>query len=433
MVKGMKPLKDEIENISAKSYNMKLKNIISVLSGARDSRQSKEYLVKELEYEELLNNPQYKKCEDFWNSYTDRLLVKYLQTLFGNDRYFNCALDFMRVMFGLKGASKYPTKPKYERYIAYYRETRNPVLGELTEESSMMSQVGKIEREIIEELAKVITKDIFEKSDGKKLNLLETDTYFKKDIDGNAINMPKKDIEDDPVANYVTKIRFSEHHDDVAEGLYKALCGQGKSPYDKWVATWILKCIRKKFKKTIHDDIMLAAFALLPGYELDGKDGLEQRLSKYLEQSEYLEIYPCESYRKNITGTEESIQVMAELKELEMKITNRLIQYIESIPEKDRRGHIENLADYGTYRPKTNSYEITKQHLHFRKNRRLFLRVMTAGVSVIFLALNIIAVALQNKNVPPITGNPTIQNEYPSIEDGRPTIDKNLDIASNEP
>lgn len=178
-------------------------------------------------------------------------------------------------------------------------------------------------------------------------------------------------------------IRSSEYHDEFSHEIYAALCYEGESPYSEWVATWLLKCIRKKFKRTLHDDIMLASFALLPGYELNGKDGLKYRLAKYLEESIYLEVYPTESYQKSITGTEESLLVMKELENREQEILNRLIQYIEDLPEP--RKHIADLGYFGVLDPTGKKYTIKKQSLHFSKRRRFYLRLKNIAYCICIL------------------------------------------------
>ena len=47
----------------------------------------------------------------------------------------------------------------------------------------------------------------------------------------------------------IRKIRTSDNHDDVSIELYATMMfnAKAKPPYHKWVATWILKCIKETF------------------------------------------------------------------------------------------------------------------------------------------------------------------------------------------
>lgn len=96
---------------------------------------------------------------------------------------------------------------------------------------------------------------------------------------------------DDPVRYHISEIRTSSNdYDDMGVELYRAVCRDIEKkkdpPYTKWVATWILKCIRECFGKSVQADVLLASFALLPGYELK-KSNRHARLCKYLLNSNY--------------------------------------------------------------------------------------------------------------------------------------------------
>lgn len=152
--------------------------------------------------------------------------------------------------------------------------------------------------------------------------------------------------ERDPVSYYIKEIRKSNAHDDVSTELYWALECKGDPPYSKWVATWILKCIRECFENKVEADILLASFALLPGYYLAGHT-LKDRLWQYIDNSDYLTIYPSESGcriedihdKKEINRIEEKIQ------KKERACVEELIVYIKDII--NPATHIEELNEYG--------------------------------------------------------------------------------------
>lgn len=172
---------------------------------------------------------------------------------------------------------------------------------------------------------------------------------------------------------YIKKIRTSTSHDDVAVDLYKTLCGDGEPPYANWVAAWILKCIRETFKDTIDTDIMLASFALLDDYHLNGENGLKHRLDKYLEDSLYIDTHPgrsrCSSF---VDMGQTEINLMKEkLAKRESRLVDELIVNIENISNKQK--HIKELGKYGTFEDKLDSYSPNQTGMRFLKRKFLFI------------------------------------------------------------
>lgn len=166
-------------------------------------------------------------------------------------------------------------------------------------------------------------------------------------IDGGLITVGEtNEKECDPVSYYIKKIRRSNAHDDVSTELYWALECKGDPPYSKWVATWILKCIRECFENKIEADILLASFALLPGYYLAGHT-LRDRLWQYIDDSDYLTIYPSESGRRieDIHDKKEINKIEEKIQKKERACVEELIVYIKDII--NPATHIEELNEYG--------------------------------------------------------------------------------------
>ena len=138
--------------------------------------------------------------------------------------------------------------------------------------------------------------------------------------------------ENDPVSYYIKQIRKSNAHDDVSTDLYWALECKGDPPYSKWVATWILKCIRECFENKIEADILLASFALLPEYYLVGRT-VKNRLWQYIYDSNYLTIYPSESGCRieDIHDEKEIRNIEQKIEKKERKCVEELIVYIKNI------------------------------------------------------------------------------------------------------
>lgn len=271
--------------------------------------------------------------------------------------------------------------------------------------------------------------------------------FYKQSQENTVPDSPNrpdiKNIRTDPVNYYIESIRFSEHHDDVAEKLYEALCGQGEPPYNKWVATWILKCIREGFDHTLDAEIMLASFALLD--ECDLKLDYKRRLVYFLNNSNYYETrYGAYSHRlgKSIIFRRSFItllpsevtEVLKKLMEDERALIDELVVYIKDIEDPQR--DIKELNGYGKL-VEDNSYEPYMQEMLYRIDH-IAIAKKGATMAFIVLLLSIGGIFFVHKDEPSFPDR-SPQNEQlsvnisPGIGDGRPTIDKDLNIASNEP
>ena len=149
------------------------------------------------------------------------------------------------------------------------------------------------------------------------------------------------------ISKLIMGIRLSDDHDNVGSDLYYELCnGSGNPPYHKWVATWILKCIREKFQTSTKADILLASFALFPGYSLKNTT-IQDRLQKYLHENESRYSKRLKKLLDNDTSdlyaTEKDI--INALIRMENLCVNELIEYILTIPSLPK--HTEDLGEYG--------------------------------------------------------------------------------------
>lgn len=155
------------------------------------------------------------------------------------------------------------------------------------------------------------------------------------------------------VSKLIKQIRKSADYDEVSIELYSKMCVcYTDPPYDKWVATWILKCIDEVFGRSIEADIVRASFALLPGYVLL-ETTIQQRLERYLDESSYLLRYPSPS-KRTLDEIKADPNGQAELKKIKRKLTrkdsdclNELIKYIENIDLPEIVKHLSDLENYG--------------------------------------------------------------------------------------
>lgn len=151
------------------------------------------------------------------------------------------------------------------------------------------------------------------------------------------IPIPQRDI--NAIKQYIKAIQTSSDYDEYGDELYEALCGPGNPPYSKWVATWLIKCIRESFGESIDANILYASFALFKGYELGMMD-INARLNKYCRESNYLDnsSYFFEKLIKRSN-------LKKKLREYEQGLTNSLIEYIMGIPTP--KEHIASLNGFG--------------------------------------------------------------------------------------
>lgn len=195
---------------------------------------------------------------------------------------------------------------------------------------------------------------------------------------------------------YIKLIRESQNHNDMAKELYMVLC-ESEPPQEEWIKSWLISHINKIFKDTIDRDIMLVSFTLLPGYELEGKGGLERRLNKYLWKNIYYDTHPYTS-REPIEhilgmGTKEETEIKNELKTREKRLVNELIRHIETM---DCSEHIKDIKEVSS--TKYQSHTSQTQDIFFsRKNieivqemQKITKRVSIASIiilSCIFLGI----------------------------------------------
>lgn len=165
-----------------------------------------------------------------------------------------------------------------------------------------------------------------------------------------------KSQEDPEPANIhecLTRITKSFDYDAAGWDIYSIKCPGEKQPYDEWMRTWLIKCIKECFKDDpVKMDIMLAHFALLPGFTLHMP--IKDRLMKYVEISGYLARYPSDSRRPldEIRNDPDEDRKKDELAAIEKKITRmqrdlveQLAQYIEKLTSPAE--HIADLKEYG--------------------------------------------------------------------------------------
>lgn len=173
-------------------------------------------------------------------------------------------------------------------------------------------------------------------------------------LEDTAKNGDKK-IPESKISRLIKRIRKSADYDNVSIELYAAMMCNDKAdpPYSKWVATWILKCIKETFPSDPYkQDIMRASFALLPEYDLMGTT-IQQRLERYLGESSYLVKYPSPSKRTldeikaDPDGKNELDAINARLKKMDGICLGKLISYIENIDLSEVEAHLHNLSNYG--------------------------------------------------------------------------------------
>lgn len=143
----------------------------------------------------------------------------------------------------------------------------------------------------------------------------------------------------------IKEIRRLEHHDERNKQLYAALGHHDDPPYNKWVATWLIKCIRKGFKESYKADILLASFALLEGYTL--QDTIEERLYRYVDESTYLERYPIKDTKQcSDSGKSQKDIIITKITRNERNYLRELITFIEdNVNTKCSVTHLERYGE----------------------------------------------------------------------------------------
>lgn len=153
----------------------------------------------------------------------------------------------------------------------------------------------------------------------------------------------------------IRKIRTSDNHDDVSIELYATMMfnAKAKPPYHKWVATWILKCIKETFpSEPYKQDIMCVSFALLPEYPLKDTT-IQQRLEQYLQETSCASKEPCslecdcDEINANSDKQEELKKSINNIVRMNTSCIQELINHIENIDLSEVEAHLHNLSDYG--------------------------------------------------------------------------------------
>lgn len=285
--------------------------------------------------------------------------------------------------------SVYITKRKIKSCQTYRdlknKEKRNRSANALGDSTRL--RIGKVakhiysEKHCIEQYINEITKDYD----------FSNPEYLEEKRLPELYSVRQEPIEERSVSDCLNAIQLSsESYDDVAKDLYYALCGQAAPPYDKWVETWLIKCIQEKFRNTIDRDIMLTSFALAPQYELDSGVRLKNRIKHYLCKSIYVDTHPSKSRLPfyDIIDKNEEEQVKAELEIRIQKLTNELIEYImKEIP--DRMEHIKDLKKYGKptiggFDPKLPDLIFSKENIEqsqkIQKARKKIMTFVVTGI-----------------------------------------------------
>lgn len=256
-------------------------------------------------------------------------------------------------------------------------------------------------------------------------------TPDKVDVESDELNSSIPPEPEDEIAKYISKTQTASYHDEFSHEIYAALCHEGESPYSEWVATWLLKCIKKKFKGcNAKQDLMNASFALLVGYELDinNEDQLRCRLHRYLNQSGFAKLIeknpdPQKRFYSEITDNQLREQVLDIALKYELSYFAELMGYIKTIrtPEK----HIKKLDKFGRYNADYSAYAYKPQKIHItersicikefvdRTEKRINSFLCLLVISIVFTGISIFY--LSNK---PLSYQSIIN---PEDESGRPT------------
>lgn len=283
-----------------------------------------------------------------------------------------------------------------------------------------------LEQEDREKLLKESIIDYTDKQSGGKRTIKFQKPCFILEA---PLSFPSKS--DDEIAKYIAKTQTASYHDEFSHEIYAALCHEGESPYSEWVATWLLKCIKKKFKGcNAKQDLMNASFALLVGYELDinNEDQLRCRLHRYLNQSGFAKLIeknpdPQKRFYSEITDNQLREQVLDIALKYELSYFAELMGYIKTIrtPEK----HIKKLDKFGRYNADYSAYAYKPQKIHItersidikefvdRTEKRINSFLCLLVISIVFTGISIFY--LSNK---PLSYQSIIN---PEDESGRPT------------
>ena len=264
--------------------------------------------------------------------------------------------------------------------------------------------------------------------DDKSLSVAETMSPDEIAESFDEASQAKEILEEKSIADYINAILESNSYDDVGVELYQKLCHtEEQPPYSEWVATWLLKCIRERFGKTVEADVLLAVFALLPGYQLKDTN-IKSRLEKYISESEYVSKISNKKYKtmEAIETLQEKDEIRESLRQLEIKSVTKLAEHIENIL--DPCNHIKDLGKYGKLDETRNVYCPQKQQLRLASTKisffRLFLKkhiIKIAAAESIMIVAMLIYILYNWQQAPQSSDEPQrteeiAENERPKVE-----------------
>lgn len=369
------------------------------------------------------------------NSKENAIIIKmceFLRTKLNNNNGKLGYIEKAKYMAQKLKKESYPS-PYYMRGDIYYRECKldgNTFYIPKSESERRSDEILKSKN--VNEQVIIQTVDNEKYSEPKTFNVDKPDLVdlVKADADKSGVFFPPEP--DDEIAKYIRKTQTASYHDEFSHEIYAALCHEGESPYSEWVATWLLKCIKKKFKGcNAKQDLMNASFALLVGYELDinNEDQLRCRLHRYLNQSGFAKLIeknpdPQKRFYSEITDNQLREQVLDIALKYELSYFAELMGYIKTIrtPEK----HIKKLDKFGRYNADYSAYAYKPQKIHItersidikefvdRTEKRINSFLCLLVISIVFTGISIFY--LSNK---PLSYQSIIN---PEDESGRPTI-----------
>lgn len=283
------------------------------------------------------------------NSKENAIIIKmceFLRTELNNNNGKLGYIEKAKYMAQKLKKESYPS-PYYMRGDIYYRECKldgNTFYIPKSESERRSDEILKSKN--VNEQVIIQTVDNEKYSEPKTFNVDKPDLVdlVKADADKSGVFFPPEP--EDEIAKYIRKTQTASYHDEFSHEIYAALCHEGESPYSEWVATWLLKCIRECFENRIETDILLASFALPPGYHLVGYT-VKERLRQYIHNSDCLTICPNkpDSYTGDIENENIICNLEPQIEKMERKCVEELITYIKNIINPTK--HIEELNDYG--------------------------------------------------------------------------------------
>ncbi len=438
-------------------YTWDVLDLYDTLITMRNTNNASKELVHMLEYEYIYEKATELECK----AYVNFLLENYIKY---------DELEAIRTIYGFLEGFKDQNENLEKRYENFYKLVQNnqfqknhyaentvhknvreyidsiilqlvkKIIGDVIDREGKLNIWENAPKEMIWEKPKKLREEPFviekksdntttkssDKSTLKQLRANETMNNPRNENDSDISDETKAINRSDDITDCIESIRMSEHHDDVAVKLYEALCGESDPPYNKWVATWIVKCICKSTSwPSFERDILFASFALLPDYQLnkDDPEALKRRLHRYLNESDYLTLYPSKSGLPfvEILDQDERGQILKELEKDEQLCVDDLVEYVKKISNPKK--HIRKLKKYGKFDEQSNSFFLAKPPKMFLYRGRIEeMKKMGNTLRFVLLSLLLICViptAIFFKNLTPNSGDLIEQSVYPKELNGR--------------